>query len=250
MITERTLSCKFPSLWKEILPVLTPNFMRVFNESYIVRLKDKDGSEISSVPIQAESSRMDLVAELAVQSVKFSNERKKGVVDVFTSTENLRKVWRVSQSLIDSYEGRKPSIKFNVTDEERSEAFELSRNFEIFLSQFTGDIQFSPTISGAGVIDTCQGDLSIDRTLFEIKTVNRNFQSKDIKQLLIYLALDTAMTNRRWERAGLFNPRRAVWCRFEVDSFVRQTSRGLTMHDVLAELISAFSRTAEMDTMF
>ena len=139
---------------------------------------------------------MDLVAELAIQSVNMQSKKSKRFDEFFKDAESLREVWRVSQFLIDSYEGKRPDSKFNVTEVETAEAFELSRNIEKFLSQFSGDIQFSPVISGAGVIDTCQGDLSVNGTLFEIKTVNRNFRSKDIKQLLIYLALDAA-TKRR-----------------------------------------------------
>ena len=250
MISERTLMCKFPSLWKQVLPVLTPNFMRVFNNSYVVNLRDENECEVSSVPIHAEISRMDLVAELAIQSVKFAIEKKQEVDEIFADTQSLKEVWSVSQFLIDSYEGKKPDAEFNLTEEETAEALKLSRNIEKFLSRFAGDVQFSPVISGAGAIDTCEGDLSINGTLFEIKTVNRNFRSKDIKQLLIYLVLDAARPNRRWEHGGLFNPRRAVWCSFEVDSFVKTVSRGLSVHEVLDELLSAFSRTADMDTKF
>ena len=250
MTTERTLAGKFPSIWKEILPVLTPNFMRLFNESHVNALTDKNGHQISPVPINKEISRQDLVAELAVQSVKIANEKKATIVDIYSNTKTLRKAWRISQSLIDNYEGRKPTRHFNLTEDERSEALNLSLNIERFISLYGCDVRFSPIVRGAGVINTCQADLSIDRTLFEIKTVNRNFRSKDIKQLLIYLALDNSTAERRWTQGGLFNPRRAVWCNFEVESFVKLISGGRTMHEVFAELILEFSRKTEIDTMF
>ena len=38
MISERDISEKFSAIWKQNLPLMTPSFMRVFNEAQIKRI--------------------------------------------------------------------------------------------------------------------------------------------------------------------------------------------------------------------
>ena len=86
--------------------------------------------------------------------------------------------------------------------------------------------------------------------MYEIKTVSQNFQSRDIRQLLIYLALQAATGDRRWLYGGLFNPREGVFCRFSVDWLVERLSGGRPPLDVLVGFFLALSRDAEIETRF
>lgn len=186
MITERTLAKIFPSLWRNLFPFLTPNFMRTFNEAYVVGMKTEQGNSVSAIPMQADTNRSDLVAELAIHTTRLAMERDVSVERTYSDTELLQIAWRSSQALIDRYEGRKPTVEFDLTDDEKFEACALACNFRELFVCLKEDIEFFPRIAGAGVIGECEADLAIGHTLFEIKTVNRNFQSKDLRQLLIY----------------------------------------------------------------
>ena len=250
MITERTLSAMFPSFWRGLFPFFTPNFMRVFNEAYVVELMSEHGDSVDPVPVHADSGRLDLVAELAMHSTRLAVEKGVLIEKVFSDSELLLVAWRSSQALIDRYEGRRPTIEFNLTEAERVEACALAGNLGELLARLGGKVEFFPRIRGAGVIGECEADLSIGQTLFEVKTVNRNFQSKDLRQLLIYLSLSSVAGAQRWTDAGLFNPRRAVWCRFSVEPFVRLISGGRSLKEVADELVMGLSRDAHIDAMF
>lgn len=250
MITERTLAKIFPSLWRNLFPFLTPNFMRIFNEAYVVGMKTEQGDSVSAVPMQADRNRSDLVAELAIHTTQLAVENDVSVERVYSDTDLLRTAWRSSQALIDRYEGRKPTTEFYLTDDEKFKACALAYNLEKLFVCLKGDIEFFPTIAGAGVIGECEADLAIGHTLFEIKTVNRNFQSKDLRQLLIYLALSSLAGERRWSYAGLVNPRRAVWCSFPVEPFVRLISGGRSLKEVSEELLAEISRDVQLDSIF
>ena len=181
MITERTLATVFPSSWRELFPFFTSNFMRVFNEANVIELTTKHGESVCPVPVNADTNRLDLVAELAIHSTRLACGRNISVESVFSDIGLLRIAWRSSQALIDRYEGRKPTVEFNLAEDEQLEACALARNLGELLSSLDGEIEFSPRIPGAGVIGECEADLSIGRTLFEIKTVNRNYPIKGSK---------------------------------------------------------------------
>ena len=250
MITERTLARIFPSLWRNLFPFLTPNFMRIFNQAYVDGMKTEQGDSVSPVPMQSDMNRSDLVAELAIHTTRLAMESDISMEKAYSDTELLQAAWRSSQELIDRYEGRKPTIEFDLTDNEKFEARALAYNFEEFFVHLKGDIEFLPKIAGAGVIGECEADLAVGHTLFEIKTVNRNFQSKDLRQLLIYLALSCIAGEQRWSDAGLVNPRRAVWCSFSVEPFVRLISGGRSLKEVSEELLAEISRDVQIDSIF
>ena len=161
MISERTLSTVFPSFWRELFPFSTPNFMRVFNEAYVVELTTDHGDSIDPVPIHSGSGRLDLVAELAMHSTRLAVNRGVSVERVFADAELLRDAWRSSQALIDRYEGRRPTMEFNLTVDELVEACALAGNLGELLAGLSGEAEFFPKIPGAGVIGECEADLSI-----------------------------------------------------------------------------------------
>lgn len=224
--------------------------MRVFNESHVIGMRTAQGNSVIAVPMQADKNRSDLVAELAIHTTRLAMDRNVSVEGVYSNAELLEAAWRSSQVLIDRYEGRRPTVKFDLTDDEKLEARALALNFGEFLQCLKGNIVFFPKIFGAGVIGECEADLAIGHTLFEIKTVNRNFQSKDLRQLLIYLALSSISGEQRWSDAGLMNPRRAVWCSFSVEPFVRLISGGRSLKEVSEELLAEISRDVQLDSVF
>jgi hypothetical protein len=109
------------------------------------------------------------------------------------------------------------------SEAEQSEGVALSRTYERFIGRWPANaaVEFSAPIAGANIVASCRADLSIGTALYEIKTVSRNFQSRDIRQLLIYLALQAATGDRR-----------------------RPPS------DVLVGFVLAISRDAEIETRF
>src|SRR5262249_40076034 len=89
-----------------------------------------------------------------------------------------------------------------------AEAMELSeRLFKFFVEdEKLGPLTKRPTFPGCGIIAPCEGDLRTDDTLYEIKAVDRNFRSMDMRQLFVYCALSRAASLKAISRIGLVNP--------------------------------------------
>jgi len=155
--------------------------------------------------------------------------------------------------VVTKYEKGDLSLTLPLLHEERDEGLLLAYNYSRFFDQRCKDlsIEFSPTIPGAGFLSECSGDISIESSLFEVKTVNRNLAGKDIRQLVIYLALQNATGERRWEKAGFFNPRRSNYHEFYVDEIIEQMAGGRSSSEIFQELIDFITRRdIQFDTNF
>ena len=248
MISERIAARSFESIWRTRLPMLTPAFMNAFNRQFVKPIV-RGGKPLP--PVSASSSvsdAPDLVAELGIQIAKSAVEGRIPVEDVARHQPSLHGAWLRSLELVSRYEGRQPdpnAVQLNADDTQ--EAVRLAGTLSAFLDQFDDDAYFGPLVPGAGALSRCEADLAVGRELVEVKTVSRRFRSLDLRQLLVYLALDWAGGEPRWTRGCLVNPRRAEWADFEVDWLTRRLA-GRAAVDVLADLVDAFGSTVELET--
>lgn len=78
-----------------------------------------------------------------------------------------------------------------------------------------------PAFPGCGWVDDCAGDIFGSGTLFEVKAGERLFRSIDLRQILIYGALDFAGKTYGVINVCLVNPRMGVFWHESLDNFVR-----------------------------
>jgi hypothetical protein len=252
MISERTFALSFASFWDELLPLLTPSLVHVINEVYKERLVDNFGLFLD--PVEGRSGGGNaVIAEFAFYLTKSATEAGITIKSAFDD-DSIRNGAAITAGLmINYYEGAMPYPRTNLDEDELLEGFEIAQNYVRFFEQVPrkGTIHFLPAIPGAGFLKNCQADLAIGPALFEVKTVNRNFASKDVKQLIIYLALQAATGDRKWSLAGFFNPRRAEYLQFPIDEVLVQISGGRSSSEVYHSLIDFVSSSdVEMDTAF
>lgn len=251
MTTERQLSTEFHHFWSELLPLLTPAYVSIFNHLHMKTLPAPTGRLTSAPRISRSAGRPDLIAELAFHLARIAFENKMSASKV-TQTQNLiAEAICSTKQLFLQYEGTAPS-EFRPRPNELQQALRYTNVYVQFLSMFgkRSKIEFAPRISGSGFMNECRADLAINDALFEIKTVNRNIAGKDIRQLIIYLALQASTGKRRWKQAGFFNPRRAVFSCFSVDTLVNQVSGGRVSGEVFTEIIDFLSgRDAHIETL-
>jgi hypothetical protein len=247
MISERQLAKGFRELWDEILPVLTPHFMRLFNEAY----RSEISGDIS--PVQSgRDTDPAMVAEFAFHLARLVHERAGSFEDVSPNDPLIMRAESIALSLIAQYETIKYVPPTPLTQDARSEGLLLVRNYGTFLAKHsTEEIKFSPNIPGSGFIDSCMADLSIGKTLFEVKTVERNIASKDLRQLLVYLALQSATGEKRWSQGGFFNPRRGLVYEFSIDKIIPLISGGRLASEVFQDMVQFFgTRDIQIDSAF
>lgn len=93
-----------------------------------------------------------------------------------------------------------------------------------------------PRFCGCGILSACSGDLLAGTTLYEVKAAKEGFRQPNLRQLLVYCALNFAAPLHEIRRVGLINPRRGTFFRSDLDTFVTklcgQTPASL-FHDIV-----------------
>jgi hypothetical protein len=253
MISERKFARSFTGFWMELLPLLTPKFVHIINDAFKIHLTDENGEPLR--PIQKNSKIRDLavIAEFAFYISQLSIQEGQKVAEIINNDKYFDKAQRDAYEVVKRYEGGTVNLNLPLISEEIEEGLALALNYERFfeINCKNKEIEFGPIISGAGFISECKADISVGNTLFEVKTVDRNVAGKDIRQLVLYLALQGITGNRKWTHAGFFNPRRAVYHEFRVDDVIRQMSGGKASLEIFQELIDfVSSRDIQIDAVF
>ena len=242
MISERDISEKFSAIWKQHFPLLTPNFIRVFNDTQIKAINSKQA-------IAVEEVRYDLVSETAFNLSELAFINKSTPSEAFTEEEQTKIINLTAKSIWKS--GNYTENDLSISDIEKQEIIAIAENTLEFIEKLGGqDVLFKPKLKGYSFIPDLTADISIDDSIFEIKTVNRNFKSSDLKQLFIYIALRQVSERENWKFAGLYNPRKGVYCKFNIKSLIYNLTGGKTPNEAFENLLNGLNRDVEIDSRF
>jgi hypothetical protein len=243
MISEKDVAKGFQSTWLELAPLLTPQYVHLFNESYRSKIVSPDGTLGVEVPTADGPMDSSLIAEIAFRTAEESISQGLDLKKIAEEKILPKTAVSKANTAINRYRGTPGGEQIDPTAEDLIEICQLLNNYYHFFSKHTESvINFSPLVFGYGAIDSCEADLSIDETLYEAKTVTRNISSRDIKQLLVYLALQSATGDRRWSHGGFLNPRLGVLYRFEIDKVIHHISGGRRSSFVFDAILEAFSK--------
>lgn len=242
MISERDISEKFSVIWKQNFPLLTPNFIRVFNDTQIIAINTKQVFAVDEV-------RYDLVAETAFNLSELAFLNKVTALEAFTEKVQRKIIEETARSIRKS--GKYSENDLIISDIEKQEIISIADNTLEFIEKLGGqDVLFKPKLKGYSFIPDLYADISIEDSLFEIKTVNRNFKSSDLKQLFIYIALRQVSENHNWKYAGLYNPRKGAYCKFNIKSLIYNLTGGKTPNEAFENLLNGLNREVELDSRF
>ena len=99
------------------------------------------------------------------------------------------------------------------------------------------NLLFDPFFSGCGIIDNCRGDILQGNKLIEVKSGNRNIQPADIKQLIVYLALDWISSSNKYNihQVEIYNPRVGFSWTTDTDDLFRSVT-SFTKEEALEQL--------------
>lgn len=187
------------SFWKSMTPTIDL-FVRQINLDLYERVEPP-------TEYQVDPSRSALVAETAF-ALFDQQSGQDGIEENFF--ENF-----VEQS---GAEARRRLALLNVDNivdvlnaEELDAVKELFRRLSSFFSErFRPELIVRPNFPGCGFIDRSEADVIYDGTLFEVKTVERTFRASDIKQLIIYAALNKKAESYFIRDLGIYNPKRGT----------------------------------------
>ncbi len=244
MISECQLSMCFDSFWQDHFPLLNPTFVRRFNAEQKERLVRADGSLLLPLPMGKEVERFDVVAELAFEAARENYRKRNG------EAPDITKALERALSRIGLIRGE--SDLATLSRAEIVEAEAIAAVYEGFFDSIAGQgaVCFRPRIKGAGILDQTEADFCTTSTLFEVKTVNRNLHSADLRQVLCYLVAGLGSREYAWTDYCVFNPRLAVRYSGKVEELLAYLS-GRTSHECIADVLdSLMEREQPLEAKF
>lgn len=184
-------------------------------------------------------SRRGFINEIAFQIFLNALSRQ---VDSPATQDNEARCISKARHLILGLERAEVADMPDPDEEEMDDAREQIRRLRLFFQEVSRGrvVETKPKFSGCGIIDSCEGDVYFEGELFEIKAGDRNVRSVDLRQLLVYSALNYAEQKRQIQRIGLFNPRVGTHFSSTLDEFCAEISGRPTI-ELLSEIIQVFS---------
>ncbi len=231
MISSTEISRNYPSLWKQLFPFIN----RLAKKCNLQKISYHDYLNSSSAP-----SRRALINEISFRLFKET-------IALEYASPNQIPVEKIEAIKDESYAyiqklNKSSELTENLSESELTEACELaSRTIDYFRYYEPGNKAIvSPDFYGCGSISQCQGDVLIGNTIYEIKAGDREFRVSDLKQILIYCALDFAYKNSKIRNIGLLNPRLGIYVTIPLVDAVEIAS-GQNTIDCFNQLINIFS---------
>lgn len=226
MIDASQFAASYTAFWNEYTPACE-QFVRNLN------LYDTKHYARPIVPYD-KIKRAQFVAEFAFSMFA---ERVGTQID---SKKRMSAAYKATVSRMAAFSGGQ-GLHRRLTNAEDYELFELYDQIERFFGYKNDHLIIRPRFKGCGFIDESEGDIIYNNTLLEIKTVERGFRSSDIRQLVTYSALEFFSKNKRFDKIGLLNPRRGVYCIYDI-SFVCSEISGLpgtSLLDLIGNIVSS-----------
>lgn len=194
MISERAFCANFSTFWRETLPNLEA-VVRGVNLGY-ERFREPLISRVAA-------ERRDLISETTYRvffkAAQHSETVTRSLIDEAGTEAFAYLRTRVTHLWNDV---------FYLSD---SEYLEISEAYEAIRSHFRWNMFnpskiMRPAFRGHGIVSNCEGDFSTGDSLHEMKYVDRSYRGNDLKQLLVYSALQFFETGDEFETLFLFNP--------------------------------------------
>ena len=222
MITERQFAEQFSGFWNQCLPLLTPQTVAAMNIQGIP-MPTARGFVAKPLDPTEDPANNDLVADTGFGIFTAAIQREKSVYSI-RNTAILKKV---SESAVErisrlrNTEGKNRAKHLRGMDDPMKIATCLEDFFE---DEGAGKLVIQPRFKGCGILDSCYGDLLKGNTLYEVKCVERNLRSIDLRQVLAYCTLNYQSQQFNITEVCIVNPRRGISFRFNVESLALQTS--------------------------
>jgi hypothetical protein len=124
-----------------------------------------------------------------------------------------------------------------ISDSGKSEAIKLAtRLTDVLMASGTSTLKPRPLFAGCGWIDEAEGDILADTTLCEVKAGDRLFRGTDLRQILVYAALNFSAKTYHIEAFALINPRLGVRFEDDLETMARRAS-GASASQLLGEIV-------------
>ena len=231
MIDAASFSGWYNAFWNDCAPTC----------EHFVRRLNLDGLERFCPPMaKSGASNRALIAEYAFSL--FVERRRDNVANrTQSSNEALEDAaWAATRKRLAPYVSQGFDLNRGFDEESLREVGEIARRLFGFFAKRKCQLVMRPVFTGCGYVDASEGDIIFGETIYEIKTVERPFRGIDIRQAIMYSALNFASKQFDIKNLGLLNPRRGQYCDVPLDHVCFEIS-GRPTEELLATIIEAIS---------
>jgi hypothetical protein len=231
MISASRFARIHSSTWRSLTPT-TDLYVRKVNGGMVVR-------HFAPIRSITSATRRAFINEIGFDL--FATAARTGERATWQNPSNLECAVKSARNRIRQFGSEEEAIVDPVEDERR-ECSELARRLHDYFEGASNSetIEIHPIFPGCGIVDASAGDVFFDGTLWEVKAGDRSFLSTDVRQLLIYAALNKASGARIIRRIGLVNPRIGVSFLTSIDEACVEVS-GRQPEELLNEIIMIIS---------
>ena len=232
VITEKQFALGFSGFWQSLLPMMQ-DYVRSVNE----RVQRFAEPMPSNAPIATHGLISELSFRLFVASARSGvpiDHLSSGQVAecVEAATSHIRSMRQLSRTPIS--DPQPPAM---------SEAKVLGERHALFFAR-SESLILMPAFPGCGWIMECSGDAIAGPILYEVKAGQRGFRNIDIRQTLIYCALNFAAKKYDIASVCLVNPRLGVFIEEQLEVLCVSAS-GAPAVEVLAAIVEYSSETQD-----
>lgn len=232
VIFARTLATGYTSFWRDTVP---------FCDSFVHDLNLVHRriycSEIKS---SLEKTRRGFINEFGFRLFREALKKNSALWEFARDKKQVNAIRKECEVYVNRFTGTDPSKqRLDKANLELLEAMELARNTQHFVSHYCAnkELLFNPAFSGCGILSECEGDLIIGNTLFEVKAGDRLFRGIDIRQLLLYSALNWNAKQHEFDHIGLLNPRNGVYFTMKIDNLCIRTA-SMSKDEVFSRIVA------------
>jgi len=223
MISEKQFASEFSGFWSETLPFLTPQAIAELNLSGTAM---SDGYREWMKPLagSGDNSNNDVIAEIAFGLFAESLKEDKPIVKLLEDAALVQRIEESAKSRVFGLR-REAALRAHSTHPRTGEAIDLATRLETHFADYALDsIVIQPRFMGCGILDSCYGDILARKSLCEVKMVDRNLRSADIRQVLAYCALNYRSSQYEIDSVTILNPRRGLEFSFFVEDLAERAS--------------------------
>lgn len=223
MISEKTFSNGFSGFWAESLPFLTPQAIAALNLSGTT-MDDGRRDWMKPMTGSGDNSNNDVIAETAFGLFAESLKEGKVVVELCKNSALIQRIEDSAKGRVFGLR-REGAASPTRAHPNTSEAINLATRLETYFEDHPLEsIVIQPRFKGCGILDSCYGDILAKKNLCELKMVNRNLRSADIRQVLAYCALNYRSSQYEIDSVTILNPRRGLEFSFGVEELAERAS--------------------------
>lgn len=237
VITEKRFAQAYHSFWHTAIPMATSYVRR--RNLHLTRFAEP----LTSVSGDNRGLINETAFRLFAQSCSEGTTVQGLSPDVTVASMNaaLQFIWRFRE--------RSRAPLDSLSESGAREAMLLARRLEACVGSLEPSrLVVSPRFAGCGWLDECNGDLLLDNMLCEVKSPDGKFRGWDIRQLLVYAALNFQSRAHDIVKICLINARVGVLLVEDLESLSLELS-GVSATDLLGEIVAFVSEPRWTDTI-